>query len=289
MTCYHHDLDGSIHHHVDSIINPTSHQRLHIPRAQDHHETHVRRTVKPNTSSSDQKNPQPKMAPQIFFITGTSTGFGYHYVEKCLKEGDKVIATARNSSKLSFPSATPENLLTLDCDVTKQASIDAAFEKSLSHFGRIDVVVNNAGYGLSGEFESLSESQIRTQMEVNFFGLLNVTRKALEIMREKNSPPGGRIQQITSIGGQRGVPTFSVYCASKWAVEGFTESLQQELKPEWNIKLTCIEPGGFRTDWAGRSMDFGAEKNPAYDHIDAKTQMGTRNGTGRWRRWTTRR
>jgi len=219
------------------------------------------------------------MAPQVFFITGTSTGFGYHYVEKCLKEGDKVVATARNSSKLSFPSATAENLLTLDCDVTNQDSINTAFDKALSHFKRIDVVVNNAGYGLSGEFESLSEAQIRTQMEVNYFGLLNVTRKALETMREVNSPPGGRIQQVTSIGGQRGVPTFSIYCASKWAVEGFTESLSLELKPEWNIKLTCIEPGGFRTDWAGRSMAFGEEKNPAYDHIDAKKQMGERNGT----------
>jgi len=116
-------------------------------------------------------------------------------------------------------------------------------------------------------------------MEVNFFGLLNVTREALKIMREKNSPPGGRIQQITSIGGQRGVPTFSIYCASKWAVEGYTEALQQELKPEWNIKLTCIEPGGFRTDWAGRSMDFGYSKEPAYDHINAKEAMGKRNGT----------
>ena len=219
------------------------------------------------------------MPPQVFFITGTSTGFGYHYVEKCLQSGDKVVATARNSSKLQFPSATAENLLTLDCDVTNQSSIDAAFAKALSHFHRIDVVVNNAGYGLSGEFESLTDPQIRKQMEVNFFGLLNVTRAALEIMREKNSPPGGRIQQITSIGGQRGVPTFSVYCASKWAVEGFTESLAQELKPEWGIKLTCIEPGGFRTDWAGRSMDFGEEKKGAYDHIDAKAQMGKRNGT----------
>ena len=109
--------------------------------------------------------------------------------------------------------------------------------------------------------------------------LLDVTRKALEVMREKNSPPGGRIQQITSIGGQRGVPTFSTYCASKWAVEGFTESLSQELKPEWNIKLTCIEPGGFRTDWAGRSMDFAEAKNPAYDHIDAKDRMGKVHGT----------
>lgn len=116
-------------------------------------------------------------------------------------------------------------------------------------------------------------------MEINFFGLIDVTRKALEVLREKNSPPGGVIQQVTSIGGQRGVPTFSIYCASKWAVEGFTEALSTELKPEWNIKLTCIEPGGFRTDWAGRSMAFGEKRHTAYDHIDAKKQMKERNGT----------
>jgi NAD(P)-dependent dehydrogenase (short-subunit alcohol dehydrogenase family) len=108
------------------------------------------------------------MPPQVFFITGTSTGFGYHYVEKCLKEGDKVVATARNSSSLSFPTATKDNFLAVDCDVTKQPSIDAAFAKALAHFGRIDVVVNNAGYGLSGEFESLSEEQIRTQVRIPF-------------------------------------------------------------------------------------------------------------------------
>jgi NAD(P)-dependent dehydrogenase (short-subunit alcohol dehydrogenase family) len=114
-------------------------------------------------------------------------------------------------------------------------------------------------------------------MEVNFFGLIDVTRKALETLRTQK-PLGGTIQQITSIGGQRGVPFFSIYCASKWAVEGFTEALSKELKPEWGIKLTCIEPGGFRTDWAGRSMEFGANKNEAYDHLDAEKAMSERNG-----------
>lgn len=141
-------------------------------------------------------------------------------------------------------------------------SITKAFEAGYKKFGRIDVVVNNAGYGLSGEFEGLVEDQIRKQMEVNFFGLINVTREAMHIMRDKNSPQGGRIQQVTSIGGQTGVPTYTIYCASKWAVEGFTEALSKEIKPEWNISLTCIEPGGFRTDWAGRSMMFG-DRHPA--------------------------
>lgn len=140
--------------------------------------------------------------------------------------------------------------------------------------------MNNAGYGLGGVFEELSEDQIRKQMEVNFFGLTNVTRKALSVMREQK-PQGGLIQQVTSIGGQRGVPLFSVYCASKWAVEGFTEALSKEVKPEWNIKFTCVEPGAFRTDWAGRSMQFPDEENKLkkdYDHMQAEQAMEKMNG-----------
>lgn len=98
---------------------------------------------------------------------------------------------------------------------------------------------------MSGVFEELSDQKLRTQMEVNFFGLIAVTRKAMDVMREQK-PSGGLIQQVTSIGGQIGVPLFSIYCASKWAVEGFTETIQQEVKPEWKIKFTCVEPGGFR-------------------------------------------
>ena len=167
------------------------------------------------------------MAPKVFLITGTSTGFGYELVKKVISSGDHVVATARNSSKLSFDGTSSSNYLAVDLDVTQQDSIHKAFEQALQHFGRIDVVVNNAGYGLAGEFESLSENQLRTQMEVNFFGLINVTRTALETMRSQK-PQGGLIQQVTSIGGQVGVPGFSLYCASKWAVEGFTESLSAE-------------------------------------------------------------
>ncbi|KAF2864606.1 hypothetical protein BDV95DRAFT_629316 [Massariosphaeria phaeospora] len=217
------------------------------------------------------------MAPRIFLITGTSTGFGSELVKVVLQKGDYVVATARNSSKLSFEGANSSNSLFVDLDVTSQESINSAFEEAIKKFKRVDVVVNNAGYGLGGEFESLSDEQIRKQMEVNFFGLVNVTRKAMEVMRDLKT--GGVIQQVTSIGGQIGVPTFSIYCASKWAVEGFTEAISKEVKPEWGIKFTCVEPGGFRTDWAGRSMEFGEKKNPAYDHIDAKETMGKRHGT----------
>ncbi|EON63671.1 hypothetical protein W97_02899 [Coniosporium apollinis CBS 100218] len=222
-------------------------------------------------------NDESKAAPRVFLITGTSTGFGAELVKVVLSNGDRVVATARNSSKLSFDGTDDSNYLAVDLDVTKKESINAAFDAALKKFGSVDVVVNNAGYGLAGEFESLSDEQIRTQMEINFFGLVDVTRRAMEVMRE--SGRGGVIQQITSIGGQIGVPAFSIYCASKWAVEGFTEAVSKEVKPEWNIRFTCIEPGGFRTDWAGRSMDFAADKNPAYDHMDAKKSMGERHGT----------
>ncbi|KAF2265983.1 NAD(P)-binding protein [Lojkania enalia] len=217
------------------------------------------------------------MPPRVFFITGTTTGFGNEYVKVILEKGDYVVATARDASKLSFDSANDTNSLFVDLDVTKEESISRAFDTAIKKFKRIDVVCNNAGYGLSGPFETLSPRQIQTQMDVNFFGLINVTRKAMETMRELKT--GGLIQQVTSIGGQIGVINFSMYCASKWAVEGFTEAISKEVKPEWGIKFTCIEPGGFRTDWAGRSMDFGERECPAYDHINARETMGKRHGT----------
>ncbi|RMZ71900.1 short-chain dehydrogenase reductase sdr [Pyrenophora seminiperda CCB06] len=216
------------------------------------------------------------MAPRVFLITGCSTGFGDELVKVVLQKGDYVVATARNSSKLSFDGANDTNSLLLDLDVTKKDSIDNAFDAAIKKFKRVDVVVNNAGYGLNGPFETLSERQIRQQMEVNFFGLIDVTRKAMETMRDLKT--GGVIQQVTSIGGQIGVPNFSSYCASKWAVEGFTEALSKEVKPEWGIKFTCVEPGGFRTDWAGRSMDFGEISHPAYAHVDAKKNASARHG-----------
>lgn len=143
------------------------------------------------------------MMPRVFLITGCSTGFGYHLVQEVIDKGDIAVATARNPSQLSFQNATSQNYLALKLDVTDDSSIDAAFKAVVDKFGRVNIVVNNAGYGLSGPFEELTQEQIRHQMEVNFFGLIAVTRRAMEIMREQK-PSGGLIQQITSIGGQRG-------------------------------------------------------------------------------------
>jgi len=152
------------------------------------------------------------MAPRVFFITGSSTGFGYEYAKLILQNGDYVVATARDSSNLSFEKANSENSLLVDLDVTNRPSIQSAFDAAIKKFGRIDVVVNNAGFGLAGEFEALADEQIRKVMEVNFFGLLDVTRKAMEIMREQGT--GGVIQQISSIGGQIGKlgPGANCFC-----------------------------------------------------------------------------
>lgn len=185
------------------------------------------------------------MSSRVFLVTGTSSGFGKNLVEEILSRGDKVIAATRTLSSLSFDGVTPQNFLAVALDVTNVQSVGKAFDVGLATFGRIDVVVNNAGFGLCGPFEELDESQISEQMNVNFFGCINVTRKAIQVMREQ-SPPGGLIQQISSMAGQRGMPTFSIYCASKWALAGFTEAVSAEMNPEWGIKFTCIEPGGFR-------------------------------------------
>ena len=141
--------------------------------------------------------------PRVFLITGTSTGFGANLVQEVLDAGDIAVATARKPESLSFKNTSPKNYLAVKLDVTKSEDIDSAFKAALDKFGRVDVVVNNAGYGLSGPFEELADEQIKTQMDVNFFGLIAVTRKAMEVMREQK-PSGGLIQQVTSIGGQRG-------------------------------------------------------------------------------------
>jgi len=146
---------------------------------------------------------------------------------------------------LKFAASKPENFVPVALDVTNTESVSKAFDVALNTFGRVDVVVNNAGFGLCGPFDELDEAQISQQMSVNFFGCINVTRKAIQVMREQK-PPGGLIQQISSMAGQKGMPTFSIYCASKWALAGFTEAVSLEMKPKWGIKFTCIEPGGFR-------------------------------------------
>ncbi|KAI1077721.1 NAD(P)-binding protein [Whalleya microplaca] len=212
---------------------------------------------------------------KVFLITGCSSGFGKALAQKCLDAGDKVVATSRNPASLYFQGAGASNYLAVALDVGSQDSTKNAFVQGITAFSRVDVVVNNAGYGLCGAFEELTDDDMQSIMEVNFMGVVRVTRVAIRVMREINKPPGGLIQQITSIGGQLGMPALSAYCASKWAVEGLTESIAKEMHQDWNIKLTCIEPGGFRTEWAHKNMVVRDPKQslPAYSHMHAEQTM----------------
>ena len=192
------------------------------------------------------------MADRIWFITGASRGFGRSFTRAALAVGDRVAATARDTSSLDDLAAEHgDAILPIELDVTDRDAAFAAVRQAHDHLGRVDVVVNNAGYGVSGAIEELTEEQARRQIEVNLFGALWVTQAALPILREQGS---GWIVQVSSIGGLAAFPLTGIYHASKWALEGFSESLRQEVAP-LGIKVLMVEPSGFRTDWAGSSMD----------------------------------
>ncbi|MFG2725656.1 SDR family oxidoreductase [Streptomyces canus] len=207
---------------------------------------------------------------KIWFITGSSRGFGRQFVEAALERGDKVAATARDTDSLKdLLAAYGEAILPLRLDVTDKAAATDAVQRAHDHFGRLDVVVNNAGYGLFGSVEELTEQQVRDQMETNFFGALWVTQAAVPLLREQGS---GHIVQISTVGGVVAFPTLGGYNASKWALEGLTEALAQEVAG-FGIKVTLVEPGGFATDWAGSSAVF-AEQLPVYDELRAAVAAG---------------
>lgn len=190
------------------------------------------------------------MASKVWFITGTSKGFGRIWAEAALARGDKVAATARDISTLQpLVDQYGENVLPLSLNVDDKAAVDAAVAQTIARFGRIDVAINNAGYGLFGTIEEVSESEARAQMETNFFGALWVTKAVLPQMRAQGS---GRIIQVSSIGGVNAFATIGLYHASKWALEGFSQSLAAEVAP-FGIKVTLVEPAGYATDWSGPS------------------------------------
>lgn len=198
---------------------------------------------------------------KVWFITGTSKGFGRIWAEAALERGDRVAATARDLSTLdALAEQYGDAVLPLALDVTDKAGVDAAVKAAHDRFGRIDVAINNAGYGLFGMIEEISEPEARAQLETNVFGALWVTQAVLPFMREQGS---GHILQVSSIGGVNAFPTLGLYHASKWALEGFSQSLAAEVKP-FGIHVTLIEPTGFSTDWRGPSS-VHAERLPAYE------------------------
>jgi NAD(P)-dependent dehydrogenase (short-subunit alcohol dehydrogenase family) len=217
------------------------------------------------------------MSPKIWFITGTSRGFGREWAIAALDRGDKVAATARNTASLSdLAEKYGDALLPITLDVDdRQADFDAV-KQAHDHFGRLDVIVNNAGYGQFGMLEELTEQEARAQIETNTFGALWVTQAALPFLREDG---GGRIIQVSSIGGISAFGNIGIYNASKWALEGFSQALAQEVDA-FGIKVTIVEPGGYETDWGGSSARHTTPL-PAYDGVRAKSaeQRAKRVGT----------
>jgi NAD(P)-dependent dehydrogenase (short-subunit alcohol dehydrogenase family) len=198
---------------------------------------------------------------KIWFITGASRGFGRSWTAAALERGDKVAATARDLSTLKDLADTHgDALLPIQLDVTDRDADFAAVKQAHEHFGRLDVVVNNAGYGQFGMIEEISEQEARDQFETNVFGALWITQAALPFLRAQGS---GHILQVSSIGGISAFPNIGIYNASKWALEAFSQSLAQEVA-DFGIKVTIIEPGGYATDWGGASAKH-ATPDPAYD------------------------
>jgi NAD(P)-dependent dehydrogenase (short-subunit alcohol dehydrogenase family) len=196
-------------------------------------------------------------------ITGASRGFGKLWAEAFLKRGDKVAATARNIDSLKdLVEKYGDAILPVQLDVNDRAACFAAVNKVKEHFGRIDVVINNAGYGLFGAVEETTEKEARDQMETNFFGLLWVSQAVLPVMRAQKS---GHIIQVSSFLGLMAIPVLGLYNASKFAVEGLSETLALEVK-DFGINVTLIEPNGFSTDWSGASA-FQTQSMDIYDGV----------------------
>ena len=209
------------------------------------------------------------MKPKVWMITGASRGIGAEIAKKVLAAGDLLVATARNVKPLE-ELGHGENLLPVALDVTVEPQIKAGVESAVTRFGRIDVLVNNAGFGLLGAIEETSAEEVERVFRTNVFGLLNVTRAVLPIMRNQKS---GHIINVSSVGGySAGYPGFGVYCATKFAVEGITESLHAEVTP-LGIRVTVIEPGFIRTDFLdSSSLVKTALELPAYAETVGKTR-----------------
>jgi NAD(P)-dependent dehydrogenase (short-subunit alcohol dehydrogenase family) len=187
---------------------------------------------------------------KTWFITGTSKGFGREWAIAALDRGDNVAATARDTSTLDdLVKGYGDAVLALELDVTDRAAAFAAVAQADEHFGGLDIVVNNAGYGHFGFVEELSEQELRDQLETNLFGAVWVTQAALPVLRRRG---GGHILQVSSIGGVSAFATVGAYHASKWALEGISQALAREVAA-FNIKVTLIEPGAYSTDWGGPS------------------------------------
>ena len=198
---------------------------------------------------------------RVWFITGSSRGLGRSLTEAVLAKGDQVVATARKPEQLDdLIEKYPGQIYAVKLDVTQREQIYKAVEEAVAHFGKIDILVNNAGFGIIGAAEAFSDEQVRSQLETNLYSPIEITRAVLPLMRKQRS---GRILQISSLGGRVGNAGLTMYQAAKFGLGGFSEALAKEVSP-LGIFVTCVEPGGFRTDWAGDSMTY-APKIEGYE------------------------
>jgi NAD(P)-dependent dehydrogenase (short-subunit alcohol dehydrogenase family) len=212
---------------------------------------------------------------KVWFITGASTGFGRLLAQYLLTLGAKVVATARKPEALA-DLASPD-LLALPLDVTKPEQIASAVEQTLARFGHVDVLVNNAGYGVTGAFEEVSEEELQPMFQTNVFGLIAMTKALLPQFRAQKS---GNILNLSSVGGLVGLPGWSMYNATKFAVEGMSEALGDELLP-LGIHVTIVAPGPFRTDFLGRSGVEAVAQIPDYAGTAGKTREYFRSQGGK--------
>ncbi len=207
---------------------------------------------------------------KVWFITGSSRGLGRSLTEAVLASGDKVAATARNTDVLAdLVQKYPQQIFPVQLDVTDYNEVRKVVADTVAHFGQIDVLVNNAGFGIIGAAEAYGEEQVRNQLETNLYAPIEITRAVLPYMRKQRS---GRILQISSIGGRVGNAGLTMYQAAKFGLGGFSEALAKEVSP-LGIHVTCVEPGGFRTDWAGASMTYAPTIEGYEDTVGMRTDF----------------
>ena len=220
----------------------------------------------------------PDSTPQTWFITGASSGFGEALADCVLAQGGRVVATFRKAGQATeFTAKDAARTLGVVCDVTNEPQVKTAVADAIARFGRLDVVVNNAGYGSLGSIEEVPAEEVHRQFDVNVFGALHVLRAVLPQLRQQRS---GHVLNITSIGGLKTFPGVGVYNASKFALEAIGESLSQQVGP-LGIKVTNIEPSGFRTKWAGESATFAETHIDDYQATVGENLRGIQSYSGR--------
>ena len=214
--------------------------------------------------------------PPVWFITGCSTGFGLELAKRAIEQGYRTVVTARDLSKLEGYAAT-DNVLVLKLDVTKPDEVAAAIEATIARFGRIDVLVNNAGIGYFAAVEESEEDEVRKMFDVNVFGTGRMIWAVLPGMRKQRA---GCIVNISSLAGLRGFPAMGYYNATKFAVEGLSAALRQEVEP-LGVQVMVVEPSGFRTDWAGRSANESKQQIDDYAATAGQVRAAVRASSGK--------